>query len=278
MTMKITRIRIRLQPSKDLDSGEHFDHPLGCDDASPAPPEDENNYWAEAIEDGDKFHYRVDDTTLEITADQFRRVIDNPTLYYFSTALKLHLEIKRVKKQQQPGDKPAIDQGSNGELGPASPACPFCGKQDWICTHWLGSRDLHFCEGFTVLDGGSLPELGELFWELGERVTDFLGAGADKARVAALKPRRLRDLVQAAADGDNNRAFTAYVEQVGKDTRIAVKTTSRDEDSGGMPGFSSIVKEYWAEDVPFALAGMRLRIGQDIRRLQRVQLLCRGQG
>lgn len=272
--MKITRIRIRLRPSKDLRSGEHFDHPLGCDDASPAPPEDENNYWAEAIEDDDKFYYRVDDTTLEITADEFRRVIGNPTLHYFSTALKLHLEIKRAKKQ--PGDKPANDQESNGELRPASPACPFCGKQDLSCPHWLGGRDLHFCEGFTVLDGGSLPELGELFWELGERVADFLGAGDGKARVAALKPRRLRDLVQAAADGDNNHAFTAYVEQVGKDTRIAVKTTSREEDSGGMPGFCSIVKDYWAKNAPDVLTGMRLLIGQDIRRLQRVQLLGKG--
>ena len=55
------------------------------------------NYWAEAIEYDGKFFYRAASTTIEITDYQFQAVVINPKLYYFSTALKLHLEIKRIK-------------------------------------------------------------------------------------------------------------------------------------------------------------------------------------
>jgi len=60
--------------------------------------DDESNYWAEAIQDGTRFYYRAKGTTIEITEYQFRMVISNPVLYYFSTALKLHLQIARKIK------------------------------------------------------------------------------------------------------------------------------------------------------------------------------------
>jgi hypothetical protein len=59
--------------------------------------DEERNYWAEAIEYEGKFFYRAAGTTIEIKDYQFRAVIENPKLYYFSTALMLHLEIKRIK-------------------------------------------------------------------------------------------------------------------------------------------------------------------------------------
>lgn len=86
--IKITRLKIGLLPNH-------------CKGAAPEVQDaKEYNYWAEAIEEDDgKFYYRVTNKTIEITEDQFRKVIDNPHLHYFSTALKLHEEIKRMRKK-----------------------------------------------------------------------------------------------------------------------------------------------------------------------------------
>ena len=61
------------------------------------PPDDDNNYWADAIEDGGKFYYRAKGVTVEIEEYELYRVVENPSLYYFSTALKLHFRIERAK-------------------------------------------------------------------------------------------------------------------------------------------------------------------------------------
>lgn len=90
---KITCIRIGQLPFEESASLKRLDYLLGRDEV---PPDDENNYWAEAIEYGDKFYYRVSGTTVEITDYEFDQVIGNPRLYYFSTALKLHVRIKRA--------------------------------------------------------------------------------------------------------------------------------------------------------------------------------------
>lgn len=82
--LKITRLRIGLHPAR-------ASLQLGL----PPGPYDENNYWAEAIEYGDKFYYRAKGIILEITEIECRRVVGNPVLHYFSTALKLHLRIQR---------------------------------------------------------------------------------------------------------------------------------------------------------------------------------------
>ena len=54
-------------------------------------------YVAEAIKENGKYYYRVGDIRLEITQREFNRVIKNPRLYYFSTALRLHLLIQKTK-------------------------------------------------------------------------------------------------------------------------------------------------------------------------------------
>jgi hypothetical protein len=162
-------------------------------------------------------------------------------------------------------DEPEDDFGDEGTLF----SCPFCGCEDVGCPHFLGSRDLTFCDDFCVdiEDIGRLAELGELFIELGESATAFVQGSKKGARIAALTPRRLRELVQAVADGRSNHGFTEYVERVGRDTKIAVQSNSFEDNSG--PGFCSDVQYYWAKDVPAAKAGMRQRIMQDIRRLKR---------
>jgi hypothetical protein len=52
-------------------------------------------YEAEAIEDSDGRYYRVGDTAIEITKNEYERVIANPRLYYFSIALRLHNVIEK---------------------------------------------------------------------------------------------------------------------------------------------------------------------------------------
>lgn len=65
--------------------------------AGPFPPDDENNYWAEAITIGDQCYYRAKGTTVAATARELSAATGNPYLYYFSTALQLHMRIKLAK-------------------------------------------------------------------------------------------------------------------------------------------------------------------------------------
>lgn len=90
---KITRIRIGQLPFEESAPQKRLDYLSGQDEV---PHDDENNYWAEAIKYGEKFYYRVNGTTVEIADYEFEKVLGNPRLYYFSTALKLHIRIKRV--------------------------------------------------------------------------------------------------------------------------------------------------------------------------------------
>ena len=107
--VKITRIRIGLDRRtwKVAKSGVDI-HPDGREvpwqvlevDALPAgpfPPDDENNYWAEAITIGDQCFYRAKGTTVAATARELSAATGNPYLYYFSTALQLHMRIKLAK-------------------------------------------------------------------------------------------------------------------------------------------------------------------------------------
>ena len=96
---KITRVRIGLRPTAERrlrDSVEVIDQ---FDGAHPYHSDDENNYWADVIQHGTKFYYRVGDTTVDINNDEYCAVIANPFLYYFSTALKLHFRTRRAQQR-----------------------------------------------------------------------------------------------------------------------------------------------------------------------------------
>lgn len=94
---KITRLRIGAHTTSKLRENNRLDRLAGKIPTSLDPLDDDDNYWAEAIEDGDRFYYRAKDITIEIEEYEFRRVVENPSLYYFSTALKLHFRIERAK-------------------------------------------------------------------------------------------------------------------------------------------------------------------------------------
>lgn len=100
--MKVICLRIGLLPrNTTLRLQQGLNRRLWRDEVPSTSPEDENHYWAAAIKDGIKYYYRVNDTILKISEDQFFKVVSNPYLYYFSTALKLHKRIERVKQLQR---------------------------------------------------------------------------------------------------------------------------------------------------------------------------------
>lgn len=84
--MKVIRIRIALLQPETLRLQKPLDHRLGRDEADSPPPNDDCHYWAEAIEDGDKFYYRVNDAILEISEDEFGKVITPPSLGSITTS------------------------------------------------------------------------------------------------------------------------------------------------------------------------------------------------
>lgn len=62
--------------------------------------DEEVKYLALAIEYEDRYYYKVKDWIVEITKSEYEKVIDNPYVYYFSTALKLDKYIKRIKRNK----------------------------------------------------------------------------------------------------------------------------------------------------------------------------------
>ena len=67
-----------------------------------APPTADRDYLAEVLIDGGQFLYRAKGVTVPITEYEASKVIKNPYLYYFSTALKLHYRINRQMKLEGP--------------------------------------------------------------------------------------------------------------------------------------------------------------------------------
>lgn len=60
------------------------------------PPETaEYDYTAIAIEDKGRYYYWAKGVSLELSWQEYEAIKTNPKLYYFSTALRLHLRIRR---------------------------------------------------------------------------------------------------------------------------------------------------------------------------------------
>ena len=65
------------------------------------PAEEDNDYQALIIKEGDRFFYRARGTTVPISGDEAEMVLKNPFMYYFSTALKLHIRIERALERRR---------------------------------------------------------------------------------------------------------------------------------------------------------------------------------
>ena len=95
--MKITQIKIGLHQLKETRWQKFLnifhDQPIAIRFIK-----DANNYFAEAIEHQGEYFYRVDGITVQAEQYEYERVINNPRLYYFSSALKLHHRIRKAKE------------------------------------------------------------------------------------------------------------------------------------------------------------------------------------
>jgi hypothetical protein len=60
--------------------------------------QDQYEYIAQAIKFDGQYFYRANQVTVEINQYEYEHVIQNPKLYYFSSALKLHHRIRKAKE------------------------------------------------------------------------------------------------------------------------------------------------------------------------------------
>jgi len=93
----VIRLRVGVLATEYLRKQNRIVRLVGLAESAPNPPDDDHNYWAEAIEDGGRFYYRAQSVTVDISEWEFHRVVSNPNLYYFSTALRLHNRIRQAK-------------------------------------------------------------------------------------------------------------------------------------------------------------------------------------
>ena len=93
----VIRLRIGVLATEAVRKQNRIERLVGLAESAPNPPGDENNYWADAIEVGGRFYYRAQGVTLDIAEWEFHKVVSNPNLHYFSTALRLHNRIRQVK-------------------------------------------------------------------------------------------------------------------------------------------------------------------------------------
>jgi len=94
---EVTRLRIGTHGTGHLREANRLAREAGKPLRRPDPPDDKNNYWAEAIRIGDCHFYRVGDIVVPASEYEYRMVIANPNMYYFSSALKLHCRIQRKR-------------------------------------------------------------------------------------------------------------------------------------------------------------------------------------
>jgi len=94
----VTRLRVGNWRTAELRAANRLAREAGRPQFQPDPPDDYNNYWADAIQRGDEFLYRIGDTTVPISEREYRNVIADPSTYYFSSALKLHIRIGRARE------------------------------------------------------------------------------------------------------------------------------------------------------------------------------------
>jgi len=97
---EVTRVRIGTHRTGDLREANRLAREAGKPLRRPDPPDDEMNYWAEAIRIGDSYFYRVGDIVVPVLEYEYQNVIRNPNMYYFSSALKLHYRIQRAREGQ----------------------------------------------------------------------------------------------------------------------------------------------------------------------------------
>jgi len=151
--------------------------------------------------------------------------------------------------------------------GAATLECPYCGEQGDGCSHFLGARDLHFCEELEINPEGPLGALQETFQNLAECIGLVNESGDARLRASLKKLPRFKVLMKAAADEDLASAFEPYLGQLAKASGAAIQETSFDDD-GSLPGFSSTIVCYWSPNAVETAAALQRLLEQDVRQLE----------
>ena len=112
--MNITTLRVALLATQSSSIAATFLH--WKKRITQAFSSNSQHYQAEAIEHQGKYYYRAWGVTVEATLHEYTKVIQNPKLYYFSAALKLHQRIARAK---------VLGLGLNWPAKPAAPVTIF---------------------------------------------------------------------------------------------------------------------------------------------------------
>lgn len=94
---EVTRLRVGLWRTAELRKTNRLAREAGKPQPQPDPPDDEHNFWAEAIRINDSYFYREGETIVAALEYEYNNVIQNPNTYYFSSALKLHIRVKRKR-------------------------------------------------------------------------------------------------------------------------------------------------------------------------------------
>lgn len=97
LDLEVTRLRVGTHATADLRHANRQAREAGRPQPFPDPPDDENNYWAEAIRWWGRYFYRVESTIVECSEKDYTCVIRNPSTYYFSRALVLHYRIQHKR-------------------------------------------------------------------------------------------------------------------------------------------------------------------------------------
>lgn len=98
----ITRVRVGNWRTAELREANRCARAAGQHLPYADPPDDGDNYWAEAIGLGDNHFYRVGGIIVPASEREYRMVIANPNLYYFSSALKLQHRVERARRGLPP--------------------------------------------------------------------------------------------------------------------------------------------------------------------------------
>ena len=93
----VTRLRVGTHYTEELRAANRAAREAGLPQPRPDPPDDKHNYWADLIKDGDRYFYRAGDTTVEISEFEYGYVQSNPSLYYFSQTVKVHVRMNRKR-------------------------------------------------------------------------------------------------------------------------------------------------------------------------------------
>lgn len=103
------------------------------------PSTAENDYRAEVIRYGKNLLYRARGVTVPIAECEAQRVVSNPFLYYFSTALKLDTRIKQVLGDRSTGR--ALERESERVRQPVrQPSLPHA---NWASSRPAGQSGLY---------------------------------------------------------------------------------------------------------------------------------------